>query len=64
MNDAKFSRIYKPLHPWQTRLGELFAAETGTPLRCSLHVADVIASDGFGLPETSRTVRYEALSYS
>ncbi|OAL33240.1 hypothetical protein AYO20_07557 [Fonsecaea nubica] len=56
--------LFEPLCEWQTRLIELFPNKDDEPLRCNLHVADVIHLDGLGLPKERKRVRYEALSYS
>ena len=60
------AKFYRPLLPWQTRLIELLPDPPGSPLCCNVHLADVVAEDGFGLPEASppRRQTYEALSYS
>ena len=64
MNDADLAKIYKPLYSWQTRLVELHPGGVKAELQCSLHIADVIVGEGFGLPALSRAQSYEAISYA
>lgn len=56
-------RIYGKLQPWQTRLVKLLPDESGRPLQCELHVAEITFQEGFGLLDESRVQTYEALSY-
>lgn len=65
-NKAITAKFYRPLFPRQTRLVELLPSLLDSPLRCSVHLSDVVADNGFGLLEARPPRRqiYEALSYS
>lgn len=56
--------IYKPLHPWQTRIIRLLPDQPGRPLRCEIILAEFVDLDGVGIPESGQIVQYEAVSYS
>ena len=57
--------LYGPLQPWQTRLIKLLPATSESEeVACGLHLAEVTAAEGFGLPRERHLQGYEAVSYS
>ncbi|EXJ53427.1 uncharacterized protein A1O5_13295 [Cladophialophora psammophila CBS 110553] len=58
------SKLYQPIHPWQTRIIIIRPGEAGDPLDCELQTVDLIAKEGVVVPAWSSIVSYDALSYS
>ncbi|KIW93723.1 uncharacterized protein Z519_05037 [Cladophialophora bantiana CBS 173.52] len=58
------SKLYQPIHPWQTRIIVIHPGEAVDPLDCELQTVDLIAKEGVVVPAWSSIVFYDALSYS
>ena len=55
--------LYSRLRSWQTRLIRLNPGTPAEMLQCSLLTADIIASEGLGVPDYNEVIEYEAFSY-
>lgn len=58
------NHLYQQLKPWQTRMIELLPDRYEATLKCRLLTVEVIDTEGVGIPDTSETIKFEALSYA
>lgn len=55
--------LYQPVAAWQTRILELHGGDFGEPLVGTLHIVDLIESEGVAIHDSPKKVQYDALSY-
>lgn len=58
------SKLYRPIHDWQTRVLELAPGLPGSSLSSRLLTVDIILKDGVVVHDEQRRMDFEALSYT